>query len=127
MVDTIIKNSKTAGKGVFAARDFKKGEVILEWKSKQILTQDQVDQLPASEKHYVSTYTKNEYLLQQSPEKYVNHSCNPNTRVENRCDVAIKDIKKGEEITSDYSKDNDGTQVQFKCNCGSKDCKGDIH
>jgi len=60
----------------------------------------------------------------QVPEKYVNHSCNANTRVGNQCDIAIRDIKKGEEITSDYGKE--GSFISFKCECGSKNCRGRI-
>ncbi len=124
MKDIIVKKSKTDKKGVFADRDIKKGEVVLKWKSKKILTKEQVDKLPVSEKRYVSSYTPGEYLFQGIPERYVNHSCDPNTKVKDNSDVAIRDIKKGEEITSDYTKDN--LQTHFKCNCGSKNCKGFI-
>ena len=58
----------------------------------------------------------------QSPEKYVNHSCDPNTETRNQCDVAVEDIKKGEEITSDYAEQ--GSSVSFICMCGSKKCRG---
>ena len=126
MSEIIVKNSKIKGKGVFTARNFKKGEIILKWKSKQILTQKQVYKLPNSEKHYISTYTQDEYLLQQAPERYVNHSCDPNTKVKNNCDIAVRNIGKDEEITSDYSKDNNGIQLHFKCNCGSKNCRENI-
>lgn len=46
--------------------------------------------------------------LCSSPEKYVNHSSNPNTVQDliNRCDIALRDIKKGEEITTDSRKDD---------------------
>ena len=59
----------------------------------------------------------------QSPERFVNHSCESNTTVKNRSDIAIKNIKKGEEITSNYS--SHGIE-SFKCKCGSKGCKGII-
>ena len=121
----IIKKSKTNKKGVFAARNFKKSEVVLKWKSNKILTKEQVDKLSKSEKHYVSSYVPGEYLFQQAPERYVNHSCSPNTEVKNNCDIAIKDIKKSEEITSDYTKDHN-LQTHFKCHCGSKKCRGFI-
>ena len=60
----------------------------------------------------------------QSPEKFVNHSCEPNTHVKNSCDVAVRNIKKGEEITSDYGKNN---FVSFICKCGGKNCRGAIN
>ena len=120
----IVKKSKIEKLGIFAAKNFKKGEVVLKWKSKKTLTKEQVDKLSKAEKHYVSSYVSGEYLFQQAPERYVNHSCNPNTEVKNNCDVAIKDIKKGEEITSDYAKDN--LIHHIKCRCSRKECKGFI-
>lgn len=58
----------------------------------------------------------------QEPEKYTNHSCDSNTKAKNFCDVAIKDIKKGEEITVDYTEAlTPGTKME--CNCKSKSCK----
>ena len=37
---------------------------------------------------------------------------------------ATKDFKKGEEITADYT--NEGIPFEFRCECGSKNCKGTI-
>ena len=121
--DIIVKKSKISKKGVFAARDFKKGEVVLKWKPK-ILGKSKIEELRDDQKHYIHKVGKNKYFLMQSPEKFVNHSCEANTRVKNRCDVAIRDIKKGEEITSDYGKDG---PVSFECRCGSKKCRGVIN
>ena len=63
---------------------------------------------------------KNNYFLMKLPEKYVNRSCNANTKSKNLCDVAIRDIKKGEEITSSYKNNS------FKCKCGDKNCVGNV-
>mgnify|MGYP000235026101 FL=1 len=62
--------------------------------------------------------------------KYINHSCDPN------CDVdiikgkiwisAIKDIKKGDELSYDYGFGYDKDFRQFPCKCGSKICCGYI-
>ena len=58
----------------------------------------------------------------QATEKFVNHSCEPNTRVRNGSDVAMSNIKKGEEITTDYGKEVG--LVAFKCTCGCNNCHG---
>ncbi len=116
--DIIVKKSKINKKGVFALRNFEKGEVVLEWQPK-ILKKSATDKLSEKEKHYVQKSGK-KYLLMQAPEKFVNHSCDPNTEVNNCCDVAIKDIKKGEEITSDYE---EGGAISFVCKCGTKNCR----
>lgn len=124
MSNITIKKSKINKTGVFAAKDFKKGEIVLKWNPKQILTKKEIALLPESEKHYIYNSSPNEYILQNIPERYVNHSCEPNTKVINKSDVAIKDIKKGEEITSDYSTDT--ATMHFTCKCGSKNCKKNI-
>ena len=115
-MDVVIKKSKIKGKGVFAGRDFKKGEVVLKWNPK-ILTKPEANKLTIKQKHYLYR-EKNEYFLMQSPEKYINHSCDTNTVAKNKSDIAIRSIRKGEEITSSYP------NISFKCKCGSKKCLG---
>lgn len=115
----VIKSSSISDKGVFANKNFKKGEIVLTWNPKKINKSD-VDSLSEHEKHYVVKSTK-DYLQMQSPEKYVNHSCDPNTKMVDLSDVAIRIIKKDEEITSDYF--GSGI-IEFKCKCGSKNCRG---
>ena len=62
--------------------------------------------------------------------RLINHSCNPN------CEVfgtglkvwvyAIRDIKKGEELTYDYGFGFDEDYKDFPCRCRSKNCAGYI-
>lgn len=122
MSDLIVKESKIHGKGVFANRDFKKGEVVMKYNLKK-LTREEFEELPESEKQFTSQEGDIIWLF-HSPERYVNHSCESNTNpsLKDKCDVAIRDIKKGEEILNDYSKDNI-PGLNMKCNCGSKSCK----
>lgn len=120
--DIIIKDSKIEGKGIFANRDFKKGETVIKWDTSNVLTDEEVKKLPEKEKRYISPF-HGKFLLQQPPARYVNHSCDPNTKVaDDSSDVAITDIKNGDEITSDYSIFFSPDEV-MKCNCGSKNCK----
>ncbi|MFA6325180.1 MAG: SET domain-containing protein [Candidatus Paceibacterota bacterium] len=113
-MDIIVKKSKIQGKGVFANKFFKKGEVVLKWNSKKI-TKEEADKLNINQKHYLYK-ERNKYFLMQSPEKYINRSCDPNTIPKNQCDVAVRSIKKGEEITSSYN------NVGFKCKCEFEGC-----
>ncbi|MBU1201734.1 MAG: SET domain-containing protein [Nanoarchaeota archaeon] len=124
MKDVIVKKSKIEGSGVFANKDFKKGEVVLKWDTSKQLSTKEVEKVPEDEKKYVS-FVNNKYTLMRPPERYVNHSCNANTNVGDFCDVAKRDIKKGEEITGDYSQDTT-PDFEMKCTCGSKNCKGII-
>ena len=95
-----------AGKGVYANRDFKKGEVVIKYNLKP-LAEKEFENLPESEKMFTHTHWGTINLYSE-PERYVNHSDNPNTYQDliNQCDIALRDIKKGEEITSDATKDD---------------------
>lgn len=125
MKDIIVKNSKIEGKGVFANRNFKKGEIVIKYDTSVLLTKDEVDKLPQSEKKYVSYFNDGKYILHQPPARYANHSCDANTCAKEIGDIAIRDIKKGEEITADYTKEGI-PDLNFKCNCGAKNCRGVI-
>ena len=120
--DLIVKKSKIEGNGVFAGRNFKTGEIVVKWDISHHLTPEEVKVIPETEKKYVA-YFKGKHILMQPPAKYVNHSCDANTYVNDFCDIAKRDIKKGEEITANYSETMDINEF-MKCNCGSKNCRG---
>lgn len=110
MKDLVIKKSKIGqfdnGKGVFADRDFKKGEVVIKYNLK-LLTKKESEDLHEDEKEFTHTHYGKIYLYRE-PERYINHSPNPNTiqDLKNKCDIAKRNIKKGEEITTDATKDD---------------------
>ncbi|MBI2798303.1 DUF4440 domain-containing protein [Candidatus Saccharibacteria bacterium] len=99
MSDVRIGKGKLAGKGVYAARDFKKGELIKYWNLKA-LTQAEFDALQKSEHMFVHSFWGKMYLF-PVPSRYTNHSANPTavSDFEKQCDYAVRDIKKGEMIT----------------------------
>ena len=123
MTDIIIKKSKIHGRGVFAAHDFKKGEVVVKYDRSKILTKEDVDKLPENEKKYASYLGEGKYILHQPPARYINHSCDANTYSDNFADVAKRDIKKGEEITADYVAEKVPGFDGMICKCGSKNCR----
>ena len=55
-----------------------------------------------------------------------NHSCNANTAYKGLNVYALRDIKKGEELTLDYALFLDEHMEPFNCSCGSENCKGYI-
>ena len=121
-MSVIIRNSKIQGKGVFVTgADFKKGDIVMKWDDSVILTKNEAKKIPKRDRKYL-VFFKSRYIMAQSPEKYLNHSCEPNTKEGKLCDVAAKDIKKGEELTTDYSI-NAPSHIKMKCVCGSKKCK----
>ncbi|MFH1294669.1 MAG: SET domain-containing protein [Candidatus Aenigmatarchaeota archaeon] len=122
MTDVIVKKSPIEGLGVFACRNFRKGDIVFKWDVSHKLTREQAKSLPEKKRRYVPCF-KGVYILLQPPERYVNHSCEANTNIRDFCDVAVRDIKKGEEITTNCL----GAApdwFKIKCNCGSKECKG---
>ncbi len=102
----VIGKGNLAGKGAYANRDFKKGEVVIKYNLKP-LTEEEYESLPESEKMFTHMHWDT-ICLYSKPERYVNHSENPNTYQDltNKCEVALRDIKKGEEITTDATKDD---------------------
>jgi len=110
MSDVVIRKSKIGqfdnGKGVFANRDFKKGEIVIKYNLKS-LTKEQFDKLPKEEKNFTHKH-RGVIHLYSVPERYVNHTSDSNTiqDLKRKCDIAKRDIKKGEEITTDTTKDD---------------------
>lgn len=106
MSDLIIGKGKLAEKGVYAGRDFKKGEIVIKYNLRS-LTEAEFEALPDSEKMFTHLHL-GIIDLYGEPERYVNHSDDPNTNPDHeiQADVAIRDIKKGEMITTDARKDD---------------------
>lgn len=109
MNDVKIKKSNIGQftKGVFANKDFKKGEIVLRYGNLKPLTKKEFEKLPKSEKQFTHKHWGVIYLY-PIPARYVNHSSNPNTtqNLKDRYDIAIRKIRKGEEITTDATKDD---------------------
>ena len=106
MSDVLIGKGKLADKGVYAARDFKQGEVVVQYHLKP-LTKEEYENLSESEKMFTHSY-HGQIFLYQEPERYVNHSESPNTYQDHtqKVDIALRDIKQGEMITTDATKDD---------------------
>ena len=105
MDDVYIGKGKLAGKGVYAARDFREGELVKMYNLKP-LTQADFDALPKSERMFVHSFWNQMYLFPE-PSRYTNHSVKPNVRpdLDKMCDYAIRPIKKGEMITINATKE----------------------
>lgn len=125
MGNIVLKRSKIHGDGVFANRDFKKNETILLIDDSDVV----VDPSKLTEKQFrfdCDYLANGKVVLMKEPERSINHSCNPNSYIKTidniRHVLAMRNIKKGEEIAFDYSinSSNEGT---FVCHCGSKNCR----
>lgn len=125
MGNVVLKRSKIQGNGVFANRDFKKNETILLIDDSDVVADP--SKLTEKQFQFDCDYLANgKVVLMKEPERSINHSCDPNSYVKTidniRHVLAMKNIKKAEEITFDYSinSSNEGT---FVCYCGRKNCR----
>jgi hypothetical protein len=87
--------------GAFANRDFKKGEVVIKWKLKT-LTKDQYEKLPERERRQFTHKRGDLIYFYPDPERHVNRSEKNYNLVPDfdlNADVALRDIKEGEELT----------------------------
>jgi len=122
--DVEVRPSEIQGQGLYALRDFAPGEVVLRWDVSHKISNDALKLLSEDERRYIHPFNDYESIMVQPPERFVNHSCDNNTVVVEFSDVAIRSIKVGEEITSDYS--SDGSGISFTCSCGSLNCRGTV-
>jgi SET domain-containing protein len=128
-------NIDKKGRGLYATKNIKEGTRIINYVGK-IITKKQTEETEKFDN------TKPIYLFNLNKKydmdgdvswntaRLINHSCS------NNCDyngtglklwvIAIKNIKKGEEITADYGFGYDEDYKQFPCKCRSKNCCGYI-
>lgn len=103
MEDVIIKQSNIGqfsdGLGVFANRDFSKGEIVIKWHLKKLSLQE-YNELPEYEKSNFCHVRQDTIYFYPDPERHVNRSKTPNviSDIENQANIALRDIKKGEEL-----------------------------
>jgi hypothetical protein len=88
------------GLGIFANREFKKGEIVIKWNLKT-LAQEEYNKLTEYEKNNFCHKRDGIQYYYPVPERYVNRSKHPNVYpdFEKEADIALRDIKKGEELS----------------------------
>ena len=142
-----VRDSPIHGRGVFAIKNIKKGQRIIEYKGRR-MTQKESDRVygGTSDTGHTFLFTVNDYYVIDanvggSIARWINHGCKPNCESETEEDDsgrpdkeqvfihAIRDIKAGDELTYDYliTLDEPHTkrmQKIWKCLCGAKKCKG---
>jgi SET domain-containing protein len=131
-----VKPSAIGGHGVFAAQDLPPGERLAMFGGDVMLI-DEIRRLPEHLHHYPLQIEERfvlYYRHAQEPEAtdYFNHSCAPNAGFKGQVFlVAMRNIKKGEEVTFDYAmviSESVGSDVVFEvhCNCGAPGCRGHV-
>ena len=126
-VKTKVLPSKIQGLGLFADEFIPKGRIIWKFTSGFDLkfTKKEIDRLPKKARDYMMTYAwlskkSGKYCFSTDDGKYFNHSKNPNSLSayyddeEEVVTKAVRDIKKGYEITDDYAAFEKGFKDRWK-------------
>jgi uncharacterized protein len=130
MTKVAVGPSRVHGLGAFAGRESGAGEVIL-WidDSRVVSDTNPLRPLLGELPQHCDYLAGGRVVLMQAPERHINSSCDPNTYVRTigvrRAVVALRRIKAGEEITYDYILNCHGG-VRWKCNCGARQCRGQV-
>ena len=122
----VIKKTHT-GKRVFAGQAIKKDEVIIEMSGPKMLWSKIEALILAGALNADDPFqiAEDRFILLDPTPRYFNHSCDPNTGIkEGNMLVALREIKKGEEITYDYSSVVCAhCDWRMHCACGSNVCR----
>ncbi len=121
--DIVVRDAGNKGKGVFALRDFAKGEFIFRRRYSKVVANRDIASLSDEDQHHLCELDWNTSAVLLSPGCYLDHSCDPNTMRKGVNVYAWQEIRQGDEITIDYRL-NAFTGEQWDCFCGSADCLG---
>jgi len=123
--DVAVRSAGRKGLGVFALRQFDKGEFIFRRRYGRIVANASIPALTPEERRHLCEidYARSAVLL--APGCYLNHSCEPNAMRSGVKVFAWRRIRMGEEITIDYRLNAFGAR-RSKCLCGSSSCTGEI-
>jgi uncharacterized protein len=116
-----IGQTGRTGKGLFTKVNFKKGDHIFTWEG--ILKKGRYPCYVGARWLQIEKY---EWIapLRINPGYYINHSCSPNSGIRNSVKiVAMKNIRRGEEVTFDYSTSESENGWYLTCHCKNKNCR----
>ncbi len=122
----IREENSIYGKAVFAKEDIAKDEIIALWDGPVYEAENNSDlpnDLPLMIADHAIQFEKNKWRDSKGLARYINHSCEPNCGIKGLfVIVAMRNIKKGEEITWDYEM-TENSDWQMHCTCGTASCR----
>lgn len=136
-----LRPSQISGIGVFALRAIRKGRKLADGLAEEDFQRmiswnvfDKFDRATQRKIHDFCIGTPEGFIPPEemdfnklSIEWYLNHSCAGNVGFDHHGDfVAIRDIKKGVELTYDYGLAESNPKFRMHCKCGGKNCRGII-
>lgn len=117
-----VRSTRKYGRGVFAIKDIRKGEVIASFDG-QILDDDFEPWTEDLYNHAIQ-FEKAKWRDSKGIARLVNHSCDPNCGIKRLFDiVAMRPIKKGEQLTWDYEMTEKNPDWRMRCRCGTPICR----
>lgn len=128
----IIRRTNKYGNGVFAAEDIQRGRTIYVLNGEKMDVLQLIRKVNADRENIDDPLQigKRTYVDLDEISRTFNHSCSPNAGLRKTSEMfALRNIKKGEEITYDYSLTIAPTNWKMECKCGNKNCRkilGDI-
>jgi SET domain-containing protein len=126
----LIIRETDKGKAVFADTDIRKGEVVCEFTGPLYTMSEYLDLHDPDNNHFLQIDEDCFMGPSGNADDLINHSCNPNGGLTYRDGkvlyVAIRDIKKDEELSFDYSTTMDEDCWEMECLCGDKACRGKV-
>lgn len=125
-----IGDTEVYGWAVFARDDIYAGEVIAHFDGEILETEGSAMQLPRHGPVFFGQHAIQigRHKWQDGPldgvARCIAHSCEPNCGIKNLNEVvAMRYIKKGDEITWDYETTED-SDFRMECKCGTPTCRG---
>ena len=126
---TEVRKSKIHGRGLFAAADIAKDEIVAV-KGGHIVDRKTLGEkispvlgpveIQIDDDLFIAPVTEEE---RETSMLYSNHSCDPNLGMRGEITfVAMRDICAGEELTHDWAMTDDD-DYSIGCNCGVPDCR----
>lgn len=125
-----------AGFGIYATCDLKAGDIVFrgEERTARLATRAHImESWPADQvevfRQYAMMVGNGVFMLwDEDPREWApqNHSCDPNTAYVGLDLIALREIRRGEELTIDYGGFGNPDAAPFTCSCGAGNCRGRI-
>ncbi len=140
----VVRRSRIQGRGVYAARDIAEGERLVEYTGARMSHREADERYPdddASSRHHTFLFAVDGRTAIDANEggneaRFINHSCDPSCEVNierRRVFIdALRDIRRGEELTYDYWYVTDESYTMadlrriYPCRCGTVKCRGTL-
>lgn len=122
--DVDVREAGAKGLGVFALRDFTRGEFIFRRRHGAVVANDDIPSLSEEDRRHLCELDRDTSAVLLPPGCYLNHSCEPNAMRSGVKVFAWQDIRRGDEITIDYRLNAFADDERWGCDCGSASCPG---